>query len=493
MLRNSAIPAFIVLILIICNACNKENIFTGDSANLNFSQDTLTFDTVFTTVGSATRFIKIYNPNQEDVIIDKIFLEEGENSFFNLNINGIAANSAEDVKILGRDSIYIFAEVTVDPDQDVSVSPFVIDENLVINYKNENYNVVLEAWGQNAIYFPGRDAQGALPRVFTCDLGQYPFDDPKPYVIHGVLVIDSCEIIIPAGTDIYVHGGIAINDLGVYPDGRIIIGPDANIKAQGTAEEPVTFQGDRLEMEFDNISGQWVGIIILPGSKGNSFSHTVIKNPVVGIVADSASSLSLNAVEIANTSSSGLVGVHSQIVANNCLIYNNGSTSLQLSFGGRYNFFNCTIYNDISDQSALYLNNYQCVDLQCVNPPLINRLQASFINCILTGTNTDEIILDDWNEGNQNDLFEYSFDHCFMKVEEILLPEQYPNLIIDSPGSEVIMSNDSIFLDREIYDLRHDTMSIAIDKGTFVFQVAEDIRGLPRDMIFDLGCYEFQK
>jgi len=493
MLRNSIIPAFIVLLLIICNACNKENIFNGESANLRFSHDTLSFDTVFTTVGSATRFIKIYNPNQEDVIIDKIYLEEGNSSFFNLNINGISANSAEEIKVLGRDSIYIFAEVTVDPDQDVSVSPFVITENLIVDYKSENYAVVLEAWGQNANYFPGKDAQGALPRIFTCDMGQFSFDDPKPYVVHGVLVIDSCELVLPKGTNIYVHGGIAINDLGTYPDGRIIIGPDAKIIAQGTAEEPVTLQGDRLEMEYDNIPGQWVGLIILPGSTGNRLSHTLIKNTVVGVVADSASTLNLNSVEIANTSSSALVGVHSRIIGNNCLVYNNGSSSAQLSYGGTYNFTNCTFYNDINDMSAIYLNNYQCIDPQCVDPPRINKMDARFVNCIISGTGIDEIQLDDWNDGTQDELFEFFFDHCLMKVEEILLPEQYPDLLSNSPGSESIMNNDSIFLDRENFDLRHDTMSIAIDKGTFVFTLPEDIRGLPRDNIFDLGCYEFQK
>lgn len=493
MLRNSIIPTLVILILIVCNACNKENIFNGDSPNLNFSTDTLTFDTVFTTVGSATRFIKIYNPNQEDVIIDQIFLEEGNNSFFNLNINGLSANEGQDIKVLGRDSIYIFAEVTVDPDQDVSASPFVIDENLVIKFKNESYNVVLEAWGQNAIYFSGKDAQGALPRVFTCDLGEYIFDDAKPYVIHGVLVIDSCDIVLPAGTDIYVHGGIAINDLGVYPDGRILIGPNAKITARGTAEEPVTIQGDRLEMEFDNIPGQWVGLIFLAGSTGNSFTHTQIRNPVFGILADSATSLVLNQVEIANTSSSGLVGIHSNINANNCLIYNNGGNSLQLTHGGNYNFTNCTIYNDFNDQSALYINNYQCVDPDCSNPPLINEMRVSFINSILTGEDGDEISFDDWNAGEQDELFQYYFDHCMLKVDEILLPEQYPTLLEESPETEAIMSNDSIFLDRINYDLRHDTMSVAINKGTAVFQLPIDIRGLPRDAVFDLGCYEFQE
>ena len=45
---------------------------------LEFSLDTLRFDTVFTERGSATRILKVYNPNDESVRISRIALERGE-------------------------------------------------------------------------------------------------------------------------------------------------------------------------------------------------------------------------------------------------------------------------------------------------------------------------------------------------------------------------------------------------------------------------------
>ena len=112
-------------------SCNPENSFVTDSgAKLEFSKDTLQFDTVFTELGSATRILKVYNRHDKSIRISKIMLAEAPNSSFRINIDGISGTSAHDIEIAPNDSMYIFGEVTIDPDQPVSVSPFVIDEEL---------------------------------------------------------------------------------------------------------------------------------------------------------------------------------------------------------------------------------------------------------------------------------------------------------------------------------------------------------------------------
>ncbi|MDY6004532.1 MAG: hypothetical protein SPJ02_03170 [Parabacteroides sp.] len=52
-------------------ACDQleEHYSTNPNLRLDFSTDTLAFDTVFTTVGSATRQFMIYNRNQEPLDI----------------------------------------------------------------------------------------------------------------------------------------------------------------------------------------------------------------------------------------------------------------------------------------------------------------------------------------------------------------------------------------------------------------------------------------
>ena len=52
--------------LFLLESCQSDDGFiTDSSAKLEFSVDTLRFDTVFTELGSATRFIRVYNRNDQ--------------------------------------------------------------------------------------------------------------------------------------------------------------------------------------------------------------------------------------------------------------------------------------------------------------------------------------------------------------------------------------------------------------------------------------------
>ena len=132
-----------LLLLFTLAFCQKEK-FTSDPADkLEFSTDTLRFDTVFTQLGSATRYFKIYNRHKESIRISRIFLEKGANSRYNLNIDGISGDDQENLEIAPNDSMYVFAEVTIDPNDDAS--PFVVDENVLFETNGNVQKVVLEA------------------------------------------------------------------------------------------------------------------------------------------------------------------------------------------------------------------------------------------------------------------------------------------------------------------------------------------------------------
>jgi hypothetical protein len=62
--RFILVAGIILLLLPWFLACHKESYTTQPSDTLVLSTDTLSFDTVFTTIGSATRSIKIYNPHE---------------------------------------------------------------------------------------------------------------------------------------------------------------------------------------------------------------------------------------------------------------------------------------------------------------------------------------------------------------------------------------------------------------------------------------------
>ena len=477
--------------LILMESCQDEVIASDPDIPLRFSVDTLRFDTVFTQAGSATRYFKIYNDLDETVIINSIALETSNSSFFRINVDGINMNEVEDVRIEPTDSIYVFAEVTIDPDNPLSISPFFIEENINISVKNSSYQVLLEAWGQNANYIPNKESAGRVS-LLSCDFNTVTWDDPKPYVLYGVLLIDSCELVLPPGTEIYVHGGIAVNQLGVFNDGLFIFLENGTLKSRGTLEEPVIFKTDRLEEEFDDVQGQWTGILLSQGSKGNELTHTTVENSILGLSVDSAATARIISSTFAYTSGSGLTASHANIYAENSLFYQNGGTGVSLNFGGNYVFNYCTVANYNNQDPALSANNLKCLDENCSNI-LVNRLTANFRNCIFTGNDQDEISLLDATDGSDPSFLNYNFENCVVTVDELIEPEQFPNFFNNCADCLNITRNDTLFLniDEDIYSL--DTMSLAIEKAIPLQFITEDILGISRDgSAPDIGCFEFE-
>ena len=132
-MRPYKLLLFIAFIAGFCTlSCRKDQTFiTSAGAKVSFSTDTLKFDTVFTQIGSATRFFKIFNPYSQSISINKIYLENNTNAVYRLNVDGVPGTSFTNVQILPNDSLYVFAEVTVNPNAPISASPFVIDANIV--------------------------------------------------------------------------------------------------------------------------------------------------------------------------------------------------------------------------------------------------------------------------------------------------------------------------------------------------------------------------
>ncbi|MBL7897913.1 MAG: hypothetical protein JNJ99_05210, partial [Crocinitomicaceae bacterium] len=71
-------PLFILILtglVLSFQACKKDTIFSKD--HLDFSTDTVLFDTIFTTVGSTTKRFKIYNNNNTKILVEEIELMGG--------------------------------------------------------------------------------------------------------------------------------------------------------------------------------------------------------------------------------------------------------------------------------------------------------------------------------------------------------------------------------------------------------------------------------
>lgn len=475
-----------VVLFVLFTACrDDEDFLTEAGIPLEFSSDTLRFDTVFTERGSATRILKVYNRNDQPIRIGQIAIE-GDPGFFRMNVDGIAGNVAREVEVAANDSLYLFVEVTIDPDQPLSVSPFVVEDGITFELNGNTQRVQLEAWGQNANYLPFLDGKGL--DYSLCGNGDFVLgDDPRPYVIFGRMVVDDCTCTIRKGTQVYVHGAL-IKDtivsvdtiemtfdtsIAFYNDGAIFVGGEGRLVVEGTLEEPVVIQGDRLEEGFGEVPGQWFGIALLNGSSGNDIRHAEIKNSAFGLFVDSAAQVEVRNARIYNTAGSGILGRHAEIRAENCLVYNNGGQSVLLTYGGNYTFDYCTLASYGNSTSALVMDNVLCQDVLCTEFRL-NPLQARFRNCIIAGSQRDEIQLANFSTDAAD--LDYKLENCVVRVDDLLEQEGFMDFFDLCAPCLNTTNQDPLFLNSSENNYQLDTMSVADG-------YAQPIPSIPADLI----------
>jgi len=472
-------PLMTVLILV---SCNREMLDPDPNALPGFSTDTVTFDTVFTTIGSATLSFKAYNRSNRPLLISSIELAGGESSFFRLNIDGEPLPRLTNVEIPPDDSLFIFIAVTVDPTN--LNNPVVIKDSIVFNTNGTFQDIKLIAYGQDVHLINGEI------------IGTTIWENDKPWLVYNSMAVDTGETLtIMEGTRVYFHRN---SSLIVW--GTLIV--------EGTWDKQVMFINDRLEEFYDIIPGQWGTIYIDPISRGNRIDHAVIKNSIAGIQIGYPADylipeLELSNSQILNVSFAGIYAFGAELSCYNSVIANSAGPAVALLRGGNYRFYQCTVSNNgvvgasRSTPSILLTNIF--------NNPEYNEstgkyeyvrregdlVRAEFFNSIIYGTYEHEIQLVD----NRSNLFNYHFEHCLLKAVQdsinMLPPDNFTSLVLNHDPAFV---NDS---DRYHLDYSLDTLSAVKDSGSLQLIIdypflERDITGAFRniDGLPDLGAFE---
>lgn len=478
-------------------ACDVDRDFvTGDSVQLRFEADTITFDTVFTSRGSATIPFKIYNDSRDPIRIDRVAVTGMTGVNFTFNIDGFPGPEARDVVIWAKDSIYIFVEAEVDPTNPEEVSPFIAEDRLRFETGNVSHEVVLQAFGQNANYLNGFNRGGFFQPI--CQDGTFTLPADLPTVIYGSMFIDSCTVRALAGTRIYFHGGIQRNEVlggtGIFNDGFIYTLPDGRLELLGTLEEPVIIASDRLEEGFRDSKGAYRGLIFGPQSRGNRLEFTEIRNAIVGVTADSLSEITLENVIIENTGGSAISAYQAEVTARNSLFHSNFNNTIQLIKGGSLRLEHCTLANYGVDAAALALVNFTCDDEgNC----LAAGLTATISNSIIAGPRDSELIFGDITGGEQAEAFVVSIRNSVTRIDDDFLTNEnglYANFYGDiCQGCYQLEPFDPLFVDVGEDDYHLDSLSVARDLGTYLPSLPTDIEGNTRDTNTpDAGALEWQ-
>lgn len=429
------------------------------SSGLAFSTDTLVFDTVFTSVGSTTRRIKVINPNRTAITIHKTFLGSqitGAKSPFRLNINGIPANSAAKISLAGLDSLYIFAEVTINPTQ--ANAPIMVYDSVIFETNQGTGKVYLVAVGQNAVFFNGESIPCGT--VFTAD---------KPYVIYNSALVDSsCTLTINAGARIYFG-----------PNSSLFV--RGTLHVNGTQTDSVIFRGDRIDPFYRDLPGTWNGIHLLLGSINNKINHADIRNGLVGIRVDSlAANADTNLVirnsQIRNMALVGIVGFTAWIEIENTLLTDCGRFAFVGDLGGRYAMRHVTIgnfsFNFSRGGASLAFTNAD-------NRTQSNNLQIEMLNTIVWGDRDEELQIENIGRGNIN-----------LTIS---------NSLIKTKRTDLNLNNNLINLNPRFVNPRNGVFEVdslspalkqAIPLAALFPALATDLKGRLRSNTPTIGCFE---
>lgn len=428
-------------------SCYEEEFTTNPDIKLEFSTDTISFDTVFTTIGSTTKYFKVKNPAGKAITISNIYLAGGESSPFRLSINGAKSNEDSNVELYGGDSLFVFVEVTIDPTgQNL---PMVVHDSIVFNVNGNSQDVDLIAFGQDFHLFNGAVIKS---QHWTND---------KPYLIYNNAVVDSLgTLTIDPGCRVYFH-----NRSSLFVKGTLNV--------NGTYEEPVSFLGDRREEEYSNVPGQWGyyveyengstyvfgGLHFLVGSRDNTIDYAIIRNANKGIQVDSLGAsdnpvLTLTNIRIENMSLNCLDARTTFIKASNCIFANSGSYTVALRFGGDYEFNHCTVANYYTSNTrtdpALFFKNYYKYDKKTYS----FEIEANFNNCIIYGNGNNEVSYDIV----ESSPFNTQFNTCLLNT---YLNSNENNLVFTNS----LLNEDPLFKDSYEYDFALDSLSPAINIG----------------------------
>ncbi|MCB0481023.1 MAG: hypothetical protein KDC83_06295 [Flavobacteriales bacterium] len=483
-----------IFLLVFAIGCKKDRNALETSGTLEFSTSEITFDTVFTAIGSATRRFKVFNRHKNDIEISSISLGTGGNSKFRINIDG-ESGAQKNYRVAGEDSFFVFVEVTIDPNN--LNNPFVIEENLQFLTNGATQNVKLTAWGQNAHYYrPSEIIEGLPPLSHIVEYIKKPITDTdlvwkadKPHVIYGYLIINPpLRLNIEAGAQIHFHAGA-----GLW------IHPGAAIRSIGKKGEEVVFQGDRLEKAFAENSGQWDRIWINEGAE-SYFEHTIIKNGYVGIQAEpfpfesnrtiSDKKLILQKTTIKNMVGIGMLVRNFNVDAENLVIGNIGNYNIAIDGGGKMDFKHCTFGNYWSgnnrQQPLFFASNYFTnADGNQQN----ENLHAYFGNCVLYGNKDEELEFDSTSSAT----FNVFFDHCVLKTElPTTWPQRFKNCVVNPDNG----TSFPVFYDPSNGDFSLSSTSAAIEKGNpdVLGQMKQQttIREKTRSIPPDIGAYTWK-
>lgn len=350
-------------------SCISDDVTTSSAHVLSFSCDTISFDTIFTDLGTPTARLVVHNRASKAINISSIRFSE-PSSYFRMNVDGVSGSDFNNVEIRARDSIYIFIECYI-PEQSVD-NPIKVEDKIEFLTNGVAQNVLLEAWGRNVTRLRG----------FTVN-EDTRFTTDRPYVIFDSLIVaENATLRIDPGVKMLFHDNAYMRVYGC-------------LEAVGEVGRMIDFRGDRMDevlpgVNYDIMSGQWRGISIARNSYGNRMEYVDMRSTVSGLQIDSCADLTHTKISIYNSwlhnsRSHVLESSYAKLDVLGCCFSESAGAVVSLK-GGEINFLQCTFANNYLFtaiyQPILMLEHLYQKDMEKNDQPL---MKGWFGNSIIYG------------------------------------------------------------------------------------------------------------
>lgn len=492
---------FIFGLVLTVSSCRTDFDTVTSSGNLKFSKDTVYLDTVFKNIGSSTYQLKVYNRSKNDISIPTIQLKKGLNSKYRMTVDGTSGNQGKifnNITLLAKDSLYIFIETTADI-TDANPTDFLYTDQIQFDSGANLQEVALVTLIQDATFlYPKQNADGTKEKIKIdgkdvdgfylnendpVNGNELLFTNKKPYVIYGFAgVPENKTVTFQAGTRVFFH-----SNSGLYVDNKASLQINGTTSTTEKLENEVIFEGDRLESLYDAIPGQWNSIILANGSKNHSINHLTLKNAITGLNLknpDNSTAIQIKNTQIYNCAEYGILAQNARVNGENIVINYAGLSSLSCVYGGNYLFTHCTFNNNWqgSSQFAVNLSNSLANAAPETNP----LTQATFNNCIIYGSSTNEFNLNK----NTAATFVYQLNNCLLKFSSSTTNPDYQFKTDLVHYNQIILNENPKFYNTSKNKFNIDKTSAAFAKGNQVYIIPLDIIGKTRTSPPDLGAYQ---
>lgn len=488
------------LVTVVLPGCEpKEDLLTTDSsARLEFSLDTVKFDTVFVSVGTVSKRLWVYNRNARAVRVSEISLQSQPGVNYSLLVNGDAGLTLRDVEIRGRDSLLVLVRATIDPTP-TALKPFLVVDDLRFRTNGNEQAVKVLSYGQNAYFHDAELIQRNT--IWRAD---------KPHVVYNSVVVDSAvTLTIEAGAKIYSHAGSFL-----VVRGQLLCNPTYQPTGEIKPDDRniVRFLGDRREVFYSEIPGQWGGLEFDASSHDNVVRFTEIKNstlglyiynpfnrqPHPGVQVENAVFANISSLNSGNGfDGAGLFSIAGDFTVRNTLLTNCEQYAVYAVVSSQLQLDYCTIANytqNNRDKSSVLLSPEAPFPAIGGRPLPVVAPRLTMRNSIVWGNirKGDEL---EFKNGEQY-AGAISIRNSVLKTKEYekagpLSQQQNGNILNPVEGPNYLFKSTPFRFRGKTLDFQLDTLSPASNKAVPLPTITTDLLNRPRNPTTpDIGAYE---